>query len=459
MQATQSIPALHTQSGSLPDSTTPVDAIEFAAQLTESMQKNGQQSANQAESEHGLQTEVSEKEMDQEAELADSLEEQVDPNVAAFFYQPLKMAEQQLTAQLELALETGEVASVSQESKVISSKELSFDHSTDIALENTRVGLEDANGQHIETKEAHLPISEDKLAAQPAVVDSLGGKITQATVVSQNNGGVFKTQAQTLKKDAANSTFMNAENTVIDLVSTNKVENNFLSAMGLNTENTVLPEFEQVIEQVMFEQTTEEVSTGQDDLDIQSQLRMKVSGSFTDQLTAVPTQTANPQKEIALPVVLTSESSSKNQQVLTQTVSEVIFDQSVGLKEGQQTTARLSLTPESLGNMKIEIQIREQQLYTTIVVESTETKELMDNSMKQLTASLAQKNIHLQEMTVQINLPQATDFSFADSSQHEAGNQDHAVPSRFTESTDNNTDSTVVEEETAASTGRLSILA
>src|SRR5690606_40657497 len=70
------------------------------------------------------------------------------------------------------------------------------------------------------------------------------------------------------------------------------------------------------------------------------------------------------------------------------------------------------------------------------ILESTETKELMDNSMKQLTASLAQKNIHLQEMTVQINLPQATDFSFAGSSQHEAGNQDHAVPSRFTESTE-----------------------
>ncbi|WHZ32341.1 flagellar hook-length control protein FliK [Desemzia incerta] len=455
MQATQSIPALHTQSGSLPESTIPVDAIEFTAQLTESMQKNGQQSANQAESGPVLQTEVSEKEMDQEAEQADSLDEQIDPNIAAFFYQPLKMAEQQLTAQLEPALETGEVASVSEESKVISSKELSFDHSTDIALENTRAVLEDANGQHIVPKEAHLPISENKMAASDLSSDT----INQATVVSQNNEGVFKTQAQTLKKDAADSTFMNAENTVIDLVSTNKVEKNFLSAMGLNTENTVLPEFEQVIEQVMFEQITEEVSTGQDDLDIQSQLRMKVSGSFTDQLTAVPTQTANPQKEIALPVMLTSESSSKNQQVLTQAISEVIFDQSAGLKEGQQTTARLSLSPESLGNMKIEIQIREQQLYTTIVVESTETKELMDNSMKQLTASLAQKNIHLQEMTVQINLPQATDFSFAGSSQHEAGNQDHAVPSRFTESTDNNTDSTVVEEETAASTGRLSILA
>lgn len=446
MQATQSIPALHTQSGSLPDSTTPVDAIEFTAQLTESMQKNGQQSANQAESEHSLQTEVSENEMDQEAELADSLEEQVDPNVAAFFYQPLKMAEQQLAIHLEPALETAEVASVTQESKLISSKELSFDYPTDIALESTRVRLDDANGQSIELKEAHLPTSEDKLATQP-------------TVVSQNNEGVFKTQAQTLKKDAVDSTVMNAEYTGIDLVSTNKLENNFLSAMNVSAENTVLAEFEQVIEQVMFEQTTEEVSTGQDDLDIQSQLRMKVSGSFTDQLTAVPAQTANPQKEIALPVMLTSESSSKNQQVLTQAISEVIFDQSAGLKEGQQTTARLSLTPESLGNMKIEIQIREQQLYTTIVVESTETKELMDNSMKQLTASLAQKNIHLQEMTVQINLPQATDFSFAGSSQHEAGNQDHAVPSRFTESTDNNTDSTVVEEETAASTGRLSILA
>lgn len=455
MQATQSIPALHIQSGSLPDSTIPVDAAEFTAQLTESMQKNGQQSANQAESEPVLQMEVSEGEMDQESEPTDSLEEQTDPNIAAFFYQPLKMAEQQLTAHLEPALETGEVASVSQESKVISSKELSFDHSTDIALENTRMVLEDANGQPIEPKEAHLLTSEVKLAAQPTVVDDLlGGKVTQATVVSQNNEGVFKTQAQTLKKDVADPIHINTESNIIKPVSTNRLESSLLSTMNLSTENAVLPEFEQVIEQVIVEQTT-----GQDDLDIQSQLRMKVSGSFTDQLTAVPAQTANPQKEIALPVVLTSESSSKNQQVLTQVVSEIIFDQSAGMKEGQQTTARLSLTPESLGNMRIEIQIREQQLYTTIVVESTETKELMDNSMKQLTASLAQKNIHLQEMTVQINLPQATDFSFAGSSQHEAGNQDQAVPSRFTESTDNNTDSTVVEEETVASTGRLSILA
>lgn len=454
MQATQSIPAFHTQSRSLPDSTNPVDAIEFTAQLTESMQKNGQQSANQAESEHGLQTEVSKNEMDQEAELADSLEEQVDPNVAAFFYQPLKMAEQQLAIHLEPALETELREPVSQQAKVAS-----LGQSEETVLNNTGVTIEELHGPHTEAQKITLPISEDTLPVQSAGADSLAGEIEQATAVSQNNEGVFKAQAQTLKKDAADSTFMNAENTVIDSASTNKLENNFLSAMNVSTENAVLPEFEQVIEQVMFQQTTEEVSTGQDDLDIQSQLRMKVSGSFTDQLTAVPTQTANPQKEIALPVVLTSESSSKNQQVLTQAISEVIFDQSAGLKEGQQTTARLSLTPESLGNMKIEIQIREQQLYTTIVVESTETKELMDNSMKQLTASLAQKNIHLQEMTVQINLPQATDFSFTGSSQHEAGNQDHAVPSRFTESTDNNTDSTVLEEEITDSTGRLSILA
>ena len=455
MQATQSIPALHTQSGSLSDSTIPVDAIEFTAQLTESMQKNGQQSANQAESEPVLQMEVSEGEMDQEAELADSLEEQVDPNVAAFFYQPLKMAEQQLAIHLEPALETAEVDSVTQESKLISSKELSFDYPTDIALESTRVRLDDANGQHIVPKEAHLPISENKMAASDLSSDT----INQAAVVSQNSEAVFKTQAQTLEEDSGDPIPINRESNGMDSVSTNKLENNLLSAMDVSTENTVLPEFEQVVEQVMIEQMTEKMTTGQDDLDIQSQLRMKVSGSFTDQLTAVPAQTANPQKETALPVVLTSESSSKNQQVLAQAISEVIFDQSAGLKEGQQTTARLSLTPESLGNMKIEIQIREQQLYTTIVVESTETKELMDNSMKQLTASLAQKNIHLQEMTVQINLPQATDFSFAGSSQHEAGNQDHAVPSRFTESTDNNTDSTVADEETAASTGRLSILA
>lgn len=454
MQATQAIPALHIQSESLPDSTIPVDAAEFTAQLTESMQKNGQQSANQAESEHGLQTEISENEMDQEAELADSLEEQVDPNVAAFFYQPLKMAEQQLAIHLEPALETELMDPVLQQAKVAT-----LGQSEETVLNNTGVTIEEFHGPHTEVQKITLPISKEMSPVQLVGADSLAGKIEQPTVVSQNNEGVSKTQAQTLKKDAAESTFMTAENTGIDSVSTNKLENNLLSAMNVSTENAVLPEFEQVIEQIMFEQITEEVSTGQDDLDIQSQLRMKVSGSFTDQLTAVPAQTANPQKEIALPVVLTSESSSKNQQVLTQAVSEIIFDQSAGLKEGQQTTARLSLTPESLGNMKIEIQIREQQLYTTIVVESTETKELMDNSMKQLTASLAQKNIHLQEMTVQINLPQATDFSFAGSSQHEAGNQDHAVPSRFTESTDNNTDSTVADEETAASTGRLSILA
>lgn len=450
MQATQAIPALHIQSGSLPDSTILVDAAEFTAQLTESMQKNGQQSANQAENEPGLQMEVSEGKIDQESETTDSLEEQTDPNIAAFFYQPLKMAEQQLTAHLEPDLETGEVASVSRESKVISKE---------IALENTRAVVEDANGQPIDPKEAQLPTSEDKLSAQPAVVDdSLGGKTTQATVVSQNSEAVFKKQAQTLEKNSADPIQINTESNIIKPVSTNRLENSLISAMNVSAENAVLPEFEQVIEQVIVEQTTEKMTTGQDDLDIQSQLRMKVSGSFTDQLAAVPAQTTTSQKEIALPVVLTSESSSKNQQALTQAVSEIIFDQSAGMKEGQQTTARISLTPESLGNMRIEIQIREQQLYTTIVVESTETKELMDNSMKQLTASLAQKNIHLQEMTVQISLPQATDFSFAGSSQHEAENQDHAVPGRFIESSEN-PDLTAAEDETDTSTGRLSILA
>ena len=454
MQATQSITALHTQSGSLPDSTTPVDAIEFTAQLNESMQKNSQKVPNQTESEPVLPLEVSEKEMDQEAEQADSLDEQIDPNVAAFFYQPLKMAEQQLTAHLEPALEIEVMDSVSQQVKAFS-----LGQSEEIIVDSTRATLEDTHAQSIELNEAHFLMSEDTLPAQLAVVDSSSGKVEQTTVVSQSSEAVFKIQAQTLKKDSADLDHTNIESNIIEPIRSEKLENGLSFAMNSGLGNTELPEFEQEIEQLVIEQPPEKMTTGQDDLDIQSQLRMKVSGSFTDQLTAVPAQTANPQKEIALPVVLTSESSSKNQQDLTRAVSEIIFDQSAGLKEGQQTTARLSLTPESLGNMKIEIQIREQQLYTTIVVESTETKELMDSSMKQLTTSLAQKNIHLQEMTVQINLPQETDFSFAGSSQHEAGNQDHAVPSRFTESTDNNTDSTVVEEETAASTGRLSILA
>lgn len=444
MQTTQAIPVLHTTKGTQVEQKVPVDAMEFAAQLTESMQKNGQQVLEQVESETVQQVEVFGNEMDQDTEQSNSVEDQVDPKLAAFFYQPLKMAEQQLTAHLEPQGDTVETEIVSR------------DGSLESLLENRRA-VEEFSGEPVEKNTNVFRIDQEPKASQPVILQATESEMGQAASIPQNSEAVVHTPAHTMGKNFDDS--LTREPNAVNLFSTNKLENSLFPEMDVTVKNTVLPELEPVIEEFTVEQTTEKMPTGQDDLDIQSQLRMKVSPSFADQVVAAPAQSVVPQKEAAFPVRLTSESSSVNQQVLTQAVSEVIFEQSAGMKEGHQTTARLRLTPESLGNMKIEIQIREQQLYTTIVVESTETKELMDNSMKQLSASLAQKNIQLQEMTVQINLPQTTDFSFAGSSQQEAGkNQNNAFLDGVTEPLEQ-ANQTVLEDETTASTGRLSILA
>lgn len=66
----------------------------------------------------------------------------------------------------------------------------------------------------------------------------------------------------------------------------------------------------------------------------------------------------------------------------------------------QTVKARLQLTPEKLGEMAIELIMDNKELTAKIVVESLETKDWLEQQVRQLSATLATQDIHIEDFEV-----------------------------------------------------------
>lgn len=78
------------------------------------------------------------------------------------------------------------------------------------------------------------------------------------------------------------------------------------------------------------------------------------------------------------------------------------------------TTTRLQLTPENLGELEIELTLKNKELSAKLLVEHAETKEWLEQKVAELTTKLSVQDIHVQEFEVivdQRKLP-FTDLSF-----------------------------------------------
>lgn len=82
-------------------------------------------------------------------------------------------------------------------------------------------------------------------------------------------------------------------------------------------------------------------------------------------------------------------------------VETIVLDQIDNNPNSNKTvTARLQLTPEKLGEMDIELVIQNKKLTATIVVEHTETKEWLEQKVQQLNATLATRDIQVDDFQV-----------------------------------------------------------
>lgn len=80
------------------------------------------------------------------------------------------------------------------------------------------------------------------------------------------------------------------------------------------------------------------------------------------------------------------------------------------------STARIQLTPKHLGEMDIELTIRDKELTAKLVVEQIETKEWLEQKIAQLTTNLAAQDIQVDDIQIVVaqDQPNLMDSSFED---------------------------------------------
>ncbi|MBM6614695.1 flagellar hook-length control protein FliK [Desemzia sp. RIT804] len=463
MQAMQAAVSVHKTLDQVKgQQSTAVEKGVFSEQLTQSINEKVKQTEDSIKDD-STSGQVEVDESNQELEQTDATEDEINPDVAFLFRHPFLAAEHLLATQFnQIPVMDDELEQVQGEEQI---KTDSFQ------LQNTASNLEGLMRQTetvlLEEDKQNLPAPTD---GEQELLEAGTKSLFSPTLQKMDQSGeeAVSDQDKQLIPSVSNENLKEQTHVVQDLPKDDVQETASLkdgSAVdskkgSLNTSQSNPIDSQFVMEEpdeVRQPQAIESKQIDISDLDVQSDFRLKVTAAKTNEIP-MPQQPAM-QREIPIPVALISESQSANQQVLSQAISEVILDQVTTLKDGQQTIARLSLTPETLGHIKIELKMVDQKLQTTIVVESSETKALLDSSVQQLTTSLAQKNIQLQEMSIQLNLPQETNFTFAEShSQQNKQQQDNNQSAMYFGSVED-LKPQPVNEENNSTAGRVSILA
>lgn len=130
------------------------------------------------------------------------------------------------------------------------------------------------------------------------------------------------------------------------------------------------------------------------------------------------------EQEMAVTKLNPAENSAANQKPLIETIETLFFDKAKVLAQGGTVEAKLLLKPETLGEMTIQLSLKEDQLVSVIVVEHEEAKKMLQENLNQLTVSLAAKQIQLGEVSISVMNQTMNDSAFSQTpQQHEAEQQ------------------------------------
>ncbi|MFL2100350.1 flagellar hook-length control protein FliK [Desemzia sp. FAM 23991] len=459
MQAIQAATTIHnTTEPATGQQTTAVEKAAFSEQLEQSIDQQAKKAEDSVKDDSSSDQSLETDEAEQNAEQMELSEDEVKPDAAFLCYQPFLTAEQQLAVRFKHVSVEKEIEQNDGQTTVEP-----LQPQNTAMLNRLEVGLKATEAVLPGEKNAVLPISLD--GTQDTVETEVKKMLPDTLQIVDKTAGPHLTdQTVSLITDKMLDAGKPVEQAVVTEDGQEASAMQEKPAVGQqnlsvssNQQSIVDPLVAEEAAELKQPPVVEGMQMEISDLDVQSDLRLKVTAATTSDSSFA--QQPVTQREVQLPVALNSGSLSTNQQVLSQAISEVVMDQVTTLKDGQQTMARLSLTPETLGHIKIELRMRDSQLQTTIVVETTETKELLDSSMQQLTTSLAQKNIQLQDVSIQLNLPQNSSFTFAESgSQQNAQQQDSEQSAMYFDPVEEIGHPKTNEEEDST-TGRLSILA
>lgn len=177
--------------------------------------------------------------------------------------------------------------------------------------------------------------------------------------------------------------------------------------------------------------------------------------SVSGQWTQIKLSTAQPQTQTETIKVIPQE------QIVQEIETMIVEDLGDSSQVEKVSTTRIQLTPKHLGEMDIELVMKDKELTARLVVEKAETKQLLEQKLTQLTNTLAEQDIKVEQFEVEVSSNQP---GFGESSMDEQSflkEQERAFRQRRITNNRSTEEQQVVSQQTErnihANTGRLSM--
>ena len=274
------------------------------------------------------------------------------------------------------------------------------------------------------------------------------------------SNGIESTPATTESAHSQKETSVLGSENNIDQPIDTKVETKitFTEEVSLKDDSVINTKNDQNIES----KDTESVSNP-DQMKNASELDVKESSDKTQdtdisasgQWTQMKLSATQPQTQTETIKVIPQE------QIVQEIETMIVEDLGDSTQVEKVSTTRIQLTPKHLGEMDIELVMKDKELTARLVVEKAETKQLLEQKLTQLTNTLVEQDIKVEQFEVEVSSNQP---GFGESSMDEQSflkEQERAFRQRRIANNRSTEEQQVVSEQTErnvhANTGRLSM--
>ena len=274
------------------------------------------------------------------------------------------------------------------------------------------------------------------------------------------SNGIESTPATTESAHSQKETSVLGSENNIDQPIDTKVETNitFTEEVSLKDDSVINTKNDQNIES----KDTESVSNP-DQMKNASELDVKESSDKTQntdisasgQWTQIKLSATQPQTQTETIKVIPQE------QIVQEIETMIVEDLSDSSQVEKVSTTRIQLTPKHLGEMEIELVMKDKELTARLVVEKAETKQWLEQKLVQLTNTLAEQDIKVEQFDVEVS---SNHTGFAESSMDEQSfmkEQERAFKQRRIAKNRSNEEQQTVPAQTErnvhTNTGRLSM--
>lgn len=240
------------------------------------------------------------------------------------------------------------------------------------------------------------------------------------TVNILKNTDTLETKEKLVEKDKTDFQAVNSEEIVKEkelktsLLNSKEKALNSLTAPFKKTGQQTDSQTTDFLSERLTDKSSQPVVSGQKGQESSKSAEHSVAQPFTSaQFTQLNSETSQLSQSIPVPITLEQS---------TEVISDMIMSVSVNETGEAVYESTLTLTPETMGDIKVVLSYSEEKLQGNILFETEEAKEFFENNWLQVKSSLELKGLQLDRFDFQVIEPESSNQSgFSDNFSKESG--------------------------------------